>query len=187
MPVSDEGYQHIEHGFEPVFDQHSRVLVLGSFPSVLSRANAFYYGNPQNRFWRVMAACLGVPVPPNEGDSLASGESATLDASVAAKRAMLLNGGVALWDVIESCDIKGSSDASIKNVVPARVELITSNASIEQVICNGGTAGHLYKRYLQERTCLPAVVLPSTSPANAAWRLERLVERWREAVDWAAL
>ena len=187
MPVSDEGYQHIEHGFEPVFDQHSRVLVLGSFPSVLSRANAFYYGNPQNRFWRVMAACLGVPVPPNEGDSLASGEPATLDASVAAKRAMLLNGGVALCDVIESCDIKGSSDASIKNVVPARVELITSNASIEQVICNGGTAGHLYKRYLQERTCLPAVVLPSTSPANAAWRLERLVERWREAVDWAAL
>lgn len=187
MPVSDEGYQHIEHGFEPVFDQHSRVLVLGSFPSVLSRANAFYYGNPQNRFWRVMVACLGVPVPPNEGDSLASGEPATLDASVAAKRAMLLNGGVALWDVIESCDIKGSSDASIKNVVPARVELITSNASIEQVICNGGTAGHLYKRYLQERTCLPAVVLPSTSPANAAWRLERLVERWREAVDWAAL
>ena len=187
MPVSDEGYQHIEHGFEPVFDQHSRVLVLGSFPSVLSRANAFYYGNPQNRFWRVMTACLGVPVPPNEGDSLASGEPATLDASVAAKRAMLLNGGVALWDVIESCDIKGSSDASIKNVVPARVELITSNASIEQVICNGGTAGHLYKRYLQERTCLPAVVLPSTSPANAAWRLERLVERWREAVDWAAL
>lgn len=89
--------------------------------------------------------------------------------------------------MIESCDIKGSSDASIKNVVPARVELITSNASIEQVICNGGTAGHLYKRYLQERTCLPAVVLPSTSPANAAWRLERLVERWREAVDWAAL
>lgn len=187
MPVSDEGYQHIEHGFEPVFDQHSRVLVLGSFPSVLSRANAFYYGNPQNRFWRVMAACLGVPTPPNEGDPLTDSEPATLDASIAAKRSMLLNGGVALWDVIESCDIKGSSDASIKNVVPARVELITSNASIEQVICNGGTAGHLYKRYLQERTCLPAVVLPSTSPANAAWRLERLVERWREAVDWAAL
>ena len=184
MPVSDEGYQHIEHGFEPVFDQRSRVLVLGSFPSVLSRANAFYYGNPQNRFWRVMAACLGVPVPPNEGDPLASGEPATLDASVAAKRAMLLNGGVALWDVIESCDIKGSSDASIKNVVPARVELITSNTSIEQVICNGGTAGRLYKRYLQERTGLPAVVLPSTSPANAAWRLERLVERWGSATTW---
>ena len=141
MAASDEGYQHIEHGFEPVFDERSRVLVLGSFPSVLSRANAFYYGNPQNRFWRVM----------------------------------------------ESCDIKGSSDASIRNVVPAHIECITDVAPIEQVICNGGTAGRLYKRYLQERTGLPAIVLPSTSPANAAWRLERLVERWRESVDWVAL
>ena len=176
MAVSDEDYQHIEHGFEPVFDQRSRVLVLGSFPSVLSRANAFYYGNPQNRFWRVMAACLGVPVPPNEGDPLASGEPATLDASIAAKRSMLLNGGVALWDAIESCDIKGSSDASIRNVVPAHIERITDAAPIEVVVCNGGTAGRLYKRYLQERTGLPAIVLPSTSPANAAWRLERLVE-----------
>lgn len=187
MAASDEGYQHIEHGFEPVFDEYSRVLVLGSFPSVLSRANAFYYGNPQNRFWRVIAACLGVSVPSNEGDPLANGEPATLDASIAAKRAMLLNGGVALWDVIESCDIKGSSDASIKNVVPAHIECITDAAPIKQVICNGGTAGRLYKRYLQERTGLPAIVLPSTSPANAVWRLERLVERWREAVDWAAL
>ena len=137
MAASDEGYQHIEHGFEPVFDERSRVLVLGSFPSVLSRANAFYYGNPQNRFWRVMAACLGVPVPPNEGDSLASGEPATLDASVAAKRAMLLNGGVALWDVIESCDIKGSSDASIKNVVPNDLSVILSTANITHVCTNG--------------------------------------------------
>lgn len=186
MPASDEGYQHIEHGFEPVFDRHSRVLVLGSFPSVLSRANAFYYGNPQNRFWRLIAACLGAPVPPNEGDPLADGTPATLDASIAAKRFMLLDGGVALWDVIESCDIKGSNDASIRNVVPAHIELITSNVSIEQVICNGSTAGRLYKRYLQERTGLPAVILPSTSPANAVWRLERLVECWREAVDWGA-
>lgn len=187
MAASDEGYQHIEHGFEPVFDERSRVLVLGSFPSVLSRANAFYYGNPQNRFWRVMAACLSAPVPPNEGDSLAGSEPATLDASIAVKRSMLLNGGVALWDVIESCDIKGSSDASIKNVVPAHAERITGAAPIEVVVCNGGTAGRLYKRYLQERTGLLAIVLPSTSPANAAWRLERLVERWRDAVDWGAL
>ena len=134
-----------------------------------------------------MAACLGVPVPPNEGDLLAGSELATVDASIAAKRVMLLNGGVALWDVIESCDIKGSSDASIKNVVPAHAERITGAAPIEAVVCNGGTAGRLYKRYLQECTGLPAIVLPSTSPANAAWRLERLVERWREAVDWAAL
>ena len=186
MAALDEGYQHIEHGFEPVFDEHSRVLVLGACPSVLSRANGFYFGNPQNRFWRVIAACLGAPVPPNEGDPLASGEPATLGASIAVKRAMLLNGGVALWDVIESCDIKGSSDASIKNVVPAHIERIADAAPIEAVVCNGGTAGQLYKRYLQERTGLPAIVLPSTSPANAAWRLDRLVERWRDAVDWGA-
>ena len=186
MTAPDERYQHIEHGFEPVFDERSRILVLGSFPSVLSRANAFYYGNPQNRFWRVMATCLGVPVPPNEEEPLADGGPATLDASIVAKRAMLLNGGVALWDVIESCDIKGSSDASIRNVVPAHIERITSAAPIEVVVCNGGMAGRLYKRYLQEHTGLPAVVLPSTSPANAAWRLERLVVRWGEAVDWGA-
>ena len=173
-------------GLSPCSTSTRAFSVLGSFPSVLSRANAFYYGNPQNRFWCVVAACLGVPVPPNEGDSLASGEPATLDASIAAKRAMLLNGGVALWDVIESCDIKGSSDASIRNVVPAHIERITDAAPIEVVVCNGGTAGRLYKRYLQERTELPAIVLPSTSPANAAWRLERLVERWSEAIDWAA-
>ncbi|MFR3923938.1 MAG: DNA-deoxyinosine glycosylase [Collinsella sp.] len=186
MATSDEGYQHIEHGFEPVFDECSRVLVLGSFPSVLSRANAFYYGNPQNRFWRVMAACLGVPVPPNEGDLLAGSEPATLDASIAAKRFMLLNGGVALWDVIESCDIKGSRTRASKRRSGA-CRAYYRCSPIEVVVCNGGTAGRLYKRYLQERTGLPAIVLPSTSPANAAWRLERLVERWRESVDWVAL
>ena len=179
MAASDEGYQHIEHGFEPVFDQHSRVLVLGSFPSVLSRANAFYYGNPQNRFWRVMAACLGVPVPPNEGDLLAGSEPATLDASIAAKRSMLLNGGVALWDVIESCDIKGSSDASIKNVVPNDLSVILSTANITHVCTNGQMAHKLYQKYLAKEIDLPETVLPSTSPANAAWSLERLTEAWK--------
>lgn len=223
-------YQHIEYGFEPVFDGRSRVLVLGSFPSVLSRANAFFYGNPQNRFWRVIAACVGEPVPPNEGelavggrrglagehggavDSLevagrcggasgnveAAGEPgaaaggsrtcgvgaalrpATLEESIATKRALLLRHGIALWDVIESCDIKGSSDASIRNVVPAHIERITDTAPIERVLCNGGTAGRLYHRYLEERTGLAATVLPSTSPANASWPLERLIARWRE-------
>ena len=168
MAVSDEDYQHIEHGFEPVFDQRSRVLVLGSFPSVLSRANAFYYGNPQNRFWRVTAACLGVPVPPNEGDPLASGEPATLDASIAAKRAHAAERRRGLWDAIEGCDIKGSSDASIRNVVPAHIERITDAAPIEVVVCNGGTAGRLYKRYLQDRTGLPPSSCPRQVPANAA-------------------
>ena len=173
-------YQHISHGFEPVFDERSRILVLGSFPSVLSRENAFYYGNPQNRIWRVMAACLGEPAPQNEGDPDIDGRPLTLEESIAAKRHLLLEHGIALWDVIASCDIKGSSDASIKNVVPAQVERVLEAAHIGAVICNGGTAGRLYKRYLQWQVGLAAHVLPSTSPANAAWQLERLTARWQE-------
>ena len=173
-------YQHISHGFEPVFDERSRILVLGSFPSVLSRENAFYYGNPQNRFWRVMAACLGEPVPQNEGGLSDDGRPLTLEESIAAKKQMLLEHGIVLWDVIASCDIKGSSDASIKNVVPAQVERVLEKAHIGAVICNGGTAGRLYKRYLQWQVGLAAHVLPSTSPANAAWQLERLTARWQE-------
>ena len=173
-------YQHISHGFEPVFDERSRILVLGSFPSVLSRENAFYYGNPQNRFWRVMATCLGEPVPQNEGGLSDNGRPLTLEESIAAKKRMLLRHGIALWDVIASCDIKGSSDASIKNVVPAQVERVLEEAHIGAVICNGGTAGRLYKRYLQWQVGLAAHVLPSTSPANAAWQLERLTARWQE-------
>ena len=163
-----------------MFDEHSRILVLGSFPSVLSRENAFYYGNPQNRFWRVMAACLGEPVPQNEGGLSDNGRPLTLEESIATKKRMLLEHGIALWDVIASCDIKGSSDASIKNVVPAQVERVLETAHIGAVICNGGTAGRLYKRYLQWQVGLAAHVLPSTSPANAAWQLERLTARWQE-------
>ena len=151
-------YQHIDHGFEPVYDESSRVLVLGSFPSVLSRANDFYYGNPQNRFWRVMSSCLGEPTP----------------TSIAEKREMLLAHGIA------SCDIRGSSDASIKNVVPVDVARVTSAAPIEAVLCNGATSGRLYHRYLEAIAAHAAVVMPSTSPANAAWSLDRLTERWAE-------
>ena len=161
-------YQHISHGFEPVFDEHSRVLVLGSFPSVLSRENRFYYGNPRNRFWCVMADVLG------------GREPATDD--IAAKRAMLLRHGIALWDVIESCDVRGSSDASIRNVVPADVARITAVAPVRAVLCNGGTAARLYRRWLEPVTELPAQTLPSTSPANAAWSAERLTERWCEVL-----
>ena len=183
MAASDEGYQHIEHGFEPVFDERSRVLVLGSFPSVLSRANAFYYGNPQNRFWRVMASCLGAPVPPNEGDALAGSEPATLDASIAAKRSMLLNGGVALWDVIESCDIKGSSDSSIRNVEPTDIRHMLAESKITGIYANGNKAGELYRKYQLPLTGKEATVLPSTSPANAAWSLQKLCEVWRNTID----
>ena len=161
-------YQHIAHGFEPIFDERSRVLVLGSFPSVLSRENRFYYGNPRNRFWRIVAEALG-EAEPAPGD-------------VGAKRELLLRHGVALWDVIESCDVRGSSDASIRNVVPADVARITRVAPIGAVLCNGGTAGRLYRRWLEPVTGLPAETLPSTSPANAAWSVERLAGRWRAAL-----
>lgn len=199
-------YQHLSHGFGPVFDERSRVLVLGSFPSVLSRRNSFYYGNPQNRFWRVIAACAGEPVPPNEGERVAgkgraiggegvadgkrapaaSGEApatVTSAQSIAAKTSLLLAHGIALWDVIESCDIKGSSDASIRNVEPVDIARVLETARIEAVFCNGGTAGRLYRRYLRESVGLDAVVLPSTSPANASWSLERLVGRWSEELS----
>ena len=162
-------YQRISHGFEPVFDARSRVLVLGSFPSVLSRENRFYYGNPRNRFWRVMADVLGEAEPAVD--------------DIAAKRTMLLRHGVALWDVIESCEVRGSSDASIRDVVPADVARITRAAPIRSVLCNGGTAGRLYRRWLLPVTGIEAEVLPSTSPANAAWGLERLTERWRAALS----
>lgn len=160
-------YQHISHGFEPVFNERSTVLVLGSFPSVLSRKNDFYYGNPQNRFWRVLAAFSKEPVPE----------------TISEKKEMLLSCGIALWDVIQECDIKGSSDASIKNVVPAQVELITRTVPIKRVICNGATAGRLYKKYLLYKVGIEAEVLPSTSPANAAWGFDRLSERWLAVLD----
>lgn len=131
-----------------------------------------------------MAACLDVEAPPNEGEPLAGGGLATLEESIAAKRQMLLDGGVALWDVIASCDIKGSSDASIRNVVPVDIERITAAAPIESVVCNGGTAGRLYHRYLEACTGIKAEVLPSTSPANASWSLDRLVARWSTALTW---
>ncbi|WP_455136981.1 DNA-deoxyinosine glycosylase [Thermophilibacter sp.] len=161
-------YERIHHGFDPVFDERSRVLVLGSLPSALSRENGFYYGNPRNRFWRVVAAAVGEEPP--------------ADADVGAKRALLLRHGIALWDVVESCEIRGSSDASIRDVVPNDVGRVLGAARIEALLCNGGTAGRLYRRWLEGACGMSAEVLPSTSPANASWSLERLVARWTEAL-----
>lgn len=153
-----------------MYNDQSRVLVLGSFPSALSRASEFYYGNPRNRFWRVVAAFLDTQVPQ----------------SIEGKRELLLSGGLALWDVIASCDIKGSSDASIKNVVPTDIDRVMAGAPVSSIICNGKTAGRLYHIYLEHRTGLPAVVLPSTSPANAAWSEDRLKQVWIAALTEAS-
>ena len=153
---------HIIHPIPPVFDTDSRILILGSFPSVKSRESCFFYGHPQNRFWRVLAAVLGCPVP------------ATIDE----KRNMLLAHHVAVWDVIASCEITGSSDSSIRNVVPTDLGRLLADTPISAIFCNGSTALRLYQKYQQNSTGILAAGLPSTSPANAAWTLNRLVSVW---------
>ena len=152
----------VAHPFDPVVSPESRVLILGSFPSVKSREQGFYYGHPQNRFWRVLAEVYHEPLP----------------LTIEAKRELVLRHGLALWDVIASCDITGSSDASVKNAVPVDIARVMRAARIQTVICNGGLSGKLYARYLQPLTGIEALVLPSTSPANAAWTLPRLVAAW---------
>ena len=156
-------YQHISHPFSPVFNGSSKILILGSLPSRKSREIAFYYGHPQNRFWRVMAALFGQPVPN----------------SVEEKMNLLLANGIALWDVIQSCDIRGSSDSSIRNVVPTDLQIVLNAADIRHIYANGKTAAALYLRYQLPKTRIQIIPLPSTSPANAAWTLERLCEAWR--------
>ncbi len=157
----------IEHPFPPLFDGNARILILGSFPSVKSREQLFFYGHPQNRFWRVMAAVLGEETPQ----------------SIPEKKAMLLTHGVALWDSIGRCEIEGSSDASIGSVVPNDLRPIFSACEIRQVFCNGKKSHEMYHRYCEPLSARPAICLPSTSPANAAWSLERLTAAWREQLS----
>lgn len=155
-------YEHITHDFAPVFDENSRILILGSLPSVKSREEGFYYGHPRNRFWKVLAEITGEELP----------------WSIEEKKILLLRHGIAVWDVIASCDIIGSSDSSIKNVEPVDIKRIMENSRIQRIFANGRTAGKLYRKYLLPVTGVDAVELPSTSPANAAWSFERLSEEW---------
>lgn len=160
------GYQHIHHTFAPVYDADAEILILGSLPSVKSREEGFYYGHPQNRFWKVMAAVLLVPVP----------------VTIEEKKKMLLSHHVAIWDVIESCDIIGSSDSSIKNVVPADIGVVLTQTKIQKIFANGKKAESLYQKYIYQKTKEPITALPSTSPANAAWSLEKLTKVWGEEI-----
>lgn len=155
--------QHLVHPIAPVWDENSRVLILGSFPSVKSREEQFFYGHPQNRFWRVLSAVLDCPLPQ----------------TVEEKRRMLLSHRIALWDVIASCEIEGSADAGIENAVPNDLAPIFAAADIRAVYCNGGTAWALYQKHIQQTLGRAAEKLPSTSPANARWTAEKLVEAWR--------
>lgn len=156
-------YQHLVHPFEPLYNENSKILILGSFPSVKSRENDFYYGHKQNRFWKVLAAVLGAQTP----------------IEIEEKKALLLDNGIAIWDVIYSCDIVGSSDSSIRNVVPTDIGRILINSDIDRIYTNGAKAGELYRRHQLPATGMEAIVLPSTSPANAAWTMERLTDAWQ--------
>lgn len=152
------------HPIAPIYNEQSRILILGSFPSVKSREAMFFYGHPQNRFWPVLAEICGEATP----------------TSVEEKRKLALRRGVALWDVIAQCEISGSSDASITNVVPNDLTKILRAADIRAIFCNGTTAYTYYNRYCRADAGREAVLLPSTSPANARWTKEKLVREWEE-------
>lgn len=159
---------HEVHSIRPVFDEYSKILILGSFPSVKSRETQFFYGHPQNRFWKVLAGILDQDIP----------------ITIEAKKAFLLNNQIAVWDVIESCDIEGSSDSSIKNVTPNDINFLLTHSSIQKIFSNGGTSFRLYKKYCEHNTNIPSVQLPSTSPANAAFSLERLSKVWKQIIPF---
>ncbi len=154
--------ESLSHTLGPVFNKHSRVLILGTFPSAKSRESHFFYGHPQNRFWKVLATLT----------------KSSLPSTIEEKKALLLENGIALWDVIQSCDIEGSSDVSIRNVVPHNITLVTANAPILHIYANGSKAYDLFHKYCENPSKLPITKLPSTSPANASYSLERLIKAW---------
>lgn len=163
-----EQYKHIKRNFGPVFDPNSRILILGSFPSVKSREAAFFYGHPQNRFWPLLSRILGCKIP----------------SEMEARKAILLRHHIALWDTVEECDIIGSSDSSIRNIIPVDIMRILSAAEIREIYCNGNTSYNLFMKFLYPVCERSPVKLPSTSPANAAWSEDRLYETWSTVRQW---
>ncbi len=156
----------IFHPIPPVYNSESKILILGSFPSVKSREVGFFYGHKQNRFWKVLAEIFSDSIPE----------------SIDEKKTFLLKNNIALWDVIASCDIEGSSDSSIKNVKINDLNIILNNSKISEIFTNGKKAYDLYEKYLRSKTGINAFSLPSTSPANAAWSFEKLVVEWRKNI-----
>jgi hypoxanthine-DNA glycosylase len=157
--------ERVVHPLKPIVDENCRILILGSFPSVKSREVHFYYGHKQNRFWKVMAALCECEVPTTNEE----------------KTEMLLSHHIALWDSIASCVIKGSSDASIRDVVPNDLKTLIKGTKITRIYCNGKTSLKYYNKY-HKGTEIKAIGLPSTSPANAAYSLERLIDIWKETI-----
>lgn len=156
-------YEHIEHGIPPVFNAESRVLILGTMPSPKSRENGFYYMHPQNRFWRVISTVLGEPLPTTNGE----------------RASLLLKNKIALWDTLAQCDIIGASDSSVKNETPNDLSVITDTADIKAIFTTGKAAYKYYCRFQQEKTGIEAICLPSTSPANARFGLDALIDEYK--------
>lgn len=150
-------------GFEPFYTADSTLLVLGSFPSVKSRAEGFYYGNPQNRFWRVLAAAFDAPVPQ----------------TIPQKKQLLTLHGIALWDVVTECDIVGSMDKDIRNPVLADIPALLARCPIRKIVTNGGTAHRLLRRAYADAG-VPVTALPSTSPANARFNSAAWINEWKK-------
>ena len=154
---------HVNHTFGPWFDARSRVLVLGTMPSPKSREDGLYYAHRQNRFWRVLPALYGLP---------------SLVGHIPEQKQFLTEHHIALWDVLESCDICGASDASIRNPVPNDMNVVFSQAPIRAVFTTGTKAGALYRKHCFPFCGREAITLPSTSPANCAVSFEQLLERY---------
>ena len=149
MAGTKAAYTHVGPGLPPLYGARAKALILGSFPSPKSREQGFFYGHPQNRFWPLMASLTGEPVPDWQ--------------DIEAKKAVILKHGLAVWDTIGACDIRGASDASIRNVEPNDVAALIRKLGVQAVFCNGAASGRVYAKYAQASTGMPAVVLPSTT------------------------
>ncbi len=158
---------NIVHPFKPVFDNNSNILILGSFPSVKSREINFYYGHSQNRFWKILENIYNEKINNN----------------IEKKKEFLLKNNIALWDVIKTCEITGSSDSSIKNAIPNDIEDLITKTNIEIIFCNGNTSYNLFIKYFKDKITVPVICLPSSSPANAKFSLDDLTKIWREKIE----
>lgn len=156
--------KRLVHPVPPVFNKESQILILGTFPSVKSRESEFFYHHPQNRFWKVISAICNDTIPE----------------TIEEKKQLLLRNKIALWDVVQSCEVIGSADSSIRNVIPNDITPILEQADIQNLYANGGTAYRLYKRFIYKHIGREIILLPSTSPANASYSLEGLIEIWSD-------
>ncbi len=166
--MADNTHQTILHPLKPLYNQDSKILILGSFPSIKTREYGFFYGHPQNRFWPILEVLFN--------------EELTRD--IEQRREFILKNKIALYDSIYQCDIIGSSDASIQNVVPSDLSEVFENADIKQVFCNGATSYKYYKKYHAKKSGIKGISLPSSSPANARYRLDDLVREWSQILEY---